>query len=335
MTAQSDLLGKDFSRRALLLGAGTAAAGLSVGLPSLPAMAKAPMVATQAPAFYRFKVGDIEATIVSDGELSVGPPNPQLFGGVTQAALEKELTDNLLPTDNIQLEENALLLNTGDRLVLFDVGVGSAKAFGPKGGRILSNLKAAGYDPKDVDAIVLSHAHPDHCWGLMADDGARNFPNAQIYMTEADLEFWTDEAKVADPAIGSMIGPTRTQLLPNRERIVFVKDGAEVVPGVQALATPGHTVGHTSYMVTSGGKTLCVAADIAHHFVLTMSNPKVEFGFDTDPKQGAATRVRTLDMLAAQKIPTLFYHFPFPGVGHVVKRGDGYAFLATPMQTVL
>lgn len=335
MTAQSNVSLTGFSRRALLLGAGVSAVGLSAGLAALPAMAKARMAATQAPAFYRFKIGDIEATVVSDGELSVGPPSTQLFGGVTQAALEKGLTDNLLPTDNIELEENALLLNTGDKLVLFDVGVGSAKAFGTKGGRILTNLKAAGYDPKDVDTIVLSHAHPDHCWGLIADDGTRNFPNAQIYMAEADLAFWTDEAKASDPAIGSMVGPTRSQLLPNRDRMVFVKDGGEVVPGVQALATPGHTVGHTSYMVTSGSKTLCLAADIAHHFVLTMSNPKVEFGFDTDPKQGVATRIRTLDMLAAQKVPTLFYHFPFPGVGHVAKRGDGYAFLPTPMQTVL
>jgi len=323
------------SRRTLLLGVGAAAAGLSAGVSLAPAFAKAPMAATQAPAFYRFKIGDIEATIVSDGELSLGPPNPQLFGGVTQAALDQALTDTMLPTDNIQLQENALLLNTGDKLVLFDVGVGGAKAFGTKAGRLLVNLKAAGYEPKDVDAIVLTHAHPDHCWGLMADDGTRNFPNAQIYLSEADLNFWTDEAKASDPAIGSMIGPTRPQLLPNRDRMVFVKDGAEVVPGVQALATPGHTVGHTSYMMTSGGKTLCLAADIAHHFVLTLSTPKVEFGFDTDPKQGVATRVRTLDMLAAQKVPTLFYHFPFPGVGHVAKRGDGYTFLPTPMQTVL
>lgn len=330
MSKQSTL-----SRRTLLLGAGASVAGLSAGVPLAPVFAKAPLAAIQAPAFYRFKIGDIEATVVSDGELTLGPPRTQLFGGTSQEAINALLTENLQPTDNIQVQENALLLNTGDKLVLFDVGTGSMKDFGPKAGRIVANLKASGYDAKDVDAIVVTHAHPDHFGGLIVDGGVKQFPNAQVYISEADLAFWTDEAKASHPMIGGMIGAARAQLLPHRDRIVFVKDGAEVVPGVQAMATPGHTVGHTSYMVTSGGKTLFLAADIAHHHVLSIANPKIEFGFDTDPKQGVATRIKAFDMLAAQKTPTLFYHFPFPGIGHLAKRGDGFVFLPTPMQTVL
>ncbi len=330
MTMQTDL-----SRRTLLLGAGVSVAGMSAGLPLVPALAKAPLAATQAPAFYRFKIGDIEATVVSDGELTLGAPSPQLFAGTSQEAINTLLADNLQPTDNVQVQENALLLNTGDKLVLFDVGTGSAKDFGTKAGRLIANLKASGYDAKDVDAIVLTHAHPDHLGGLIVDGGVKQFPNAQVYISEADLAFWTDEAKASHPMIGGMIGAARAQLLPHRDRIVFVKDGAEVVPGVQAIATPGHTVGHTSYMVTSGGKTLFLAADVAHHHVLSVNNPKIEFAFDTNPKQGVATRIKAFDMLAAQKTPTLFYHFPFPGIGHVAKRGDGYVFLPTSMQTVL
>lgn len=321
------------SRRAVVAGLSSSAAAVAGGV--LPARAKAPPVGTQAPAFYRFKIGTIEATIVSDGELSLGRPTPGLFGGVTQKTINGMLTRRFLPTDNVELEENALLLNTGDKLVLFDVGVGTSKAFGPKAGRIQSNLKAAGYDPKDVDAIVLTHAHPDHCWGLLADDGTSNFPNAQIFLQESDLTFWTDQAKASDKAIGSFIEPTRRQLLPNRERIAFIKDGAEILPGVQAIATPGHTVGHTSFVVTSGGKTLLLTADVCHHDVLSLENPRIEMMFDTDPKQGVATRIRVLDMLAAQKTPALVYHFPFPGIGHISKQGDGYRFNPMPMTTAL
>jgi glyoxylase-like metal-dependent hydrolase (beta-lactamase superfamily II) len=123
--------------------------------------------------------------------------------------------------------------------------------------------------------------------------------------------------------------------MPNRDRLVFFKDGVEILPGVQAMSAPGHTVGHTIFMVTSNGQTLCVSADTAHHSLLTLSNPKVEFGFDTDPQQGAATRIRLFDMLAAQRLPVLAYHFPWPGIGHVAKEGEGYRFIPEQFQTAL
>jgi glyoxylase-like metal-dependent hydrolase (beta-lactamase superfamily II) len=132
----------------------------------------------------------------------------------------KELDDNFLPTDNVQLEQNALVINTGDRVVLFDTGVGTAKAFGPDSGRLIASLKAASLDPKDVDAIVLTHAHPDHCWGLMADDGTRNFPNAQIYMAQADLDFWTDEAKLTNPQLKDFIAGTQASVAEPRPHVV-------------------------------------------------------------------------------------------------------------------
>jgi glyoxylase-like metal-dependent hydrolase (beta-lactamase superfamily II) len=258
-----------------------------------------------------------------------------MFAGVTKDEINRLLTENFIPTDNVVLEQNALIVNTGDKLVLLDTGMGASKMFGDTTGRLLANMRAAGIDPKDIDAVALTHAHPDHCWGLMGAAGERNFPNAQIYMTQSDLEFWTDEGKKSLPMMGGMIDPTRAALLPNRDRIVFVKDGEEFLPGIQALAAPGHTVGHQVFMITSQGKTICNTADIAHHQVLIMENPKIEFGFDTDPKQGAATRIRILDMLAAQRIPLLAYHFPWPGIGYVAKRGDGYRYVAAGVQTAL
>jgi len=321
------------SRRAVLAGAAGFTLVHGAGLHG--AFAKAPMIGTQAPAFYRFKIGGFEATIVSDGPLQLGPVKAELFGGLTQDGMVKALSEQFLPTDNLSLEQNVLVLNTGDQIVIFDTGTGGAKMFGEKSGRLLANLKFAGIDPAQVDAVVLSHTHPDHCWGLMQADGTPAFANAKVFVAESDLQFWTDEGKLNVPMIGGMIGPTRKALLPLRERMTFLKDGAEVVPGVQAMSAPGHTVGHTVFVVTSNGQSLVVTADLAHHHVLIMENPKTEFAFDTDPKQGVASRIRVFDMVAANRLPVISYHFPWPGLGHIAKHGDGYRFIPASLSTTL
>jgi glyoxylase-like metal-dependent hydrolase (beta-lactamase superfamily II) len=319
------------SRRDLLAGASAIAAASAF---DLHALAKAPMQSGQAPAFYRFNIGAIEATVISDGPLGLGPAKEGVFSGVSTEQFTKIQNDNFLPADNVELEQNMLILNTGDRLVLFDTGMGTAKAFGPKTGKLLANLKAAGYEPKDFDAIIITHAHPDHCWGLMSDAGERIFPNAQIYMTEADFNFWTDESKGTDDMMKMIVSGTRKQLLPNKERMVFIKDGQELFSGVQAMATPGHTTGHMSFMIASQGKSLFNLADVAHHSIISLERPKAEFMFDGDKQQAVQTRLRILDMLASGKTQIVAYHFPFPGVGFVAKQGDGFRYVASPMQTV-
>src|SRR4029077_16056714 len=128
-------------------------------------------------------------------------------------------------------------------------------------------------------------------------------PNAQIYITQADLDYWTDAAKLSHPAFGPAIGPIRDTLLPLRNRIIFLKDGQDVVPGLQALSTPGHTVGHTSFVISSQGHSIVYLADLGHSPPLQMQYPRAEFPRDTDPKQGATTRLRTFDMVASGKIP--------------------------------
>ncbi len=325
------MLNRAMSRRRLLQAGSAALAAGTAG--ALPALAKAPMLGTQAPYFYRFKLGSAEATIVSDGPLPLGDPHKN-FLGLSNAEMDKQLTDNFLPLENAVLEQNALVLNTGDRLVLFDTGLGSLSLFGKTTGKLMANLKQAGIEAKDIDAVVMSHAHIDHCGGCMADDGTRHFPNAQYYIAQADYDFWTDEAKV--PKDFKVFWETAVKnLKPNRDRMVFFKDGQEFLPGIQAISAPGHTVGHTIFMISSGGKKLCYIGDLAHHPVLLLEKPLTEFMYDTDPKQSAQTRVRMLTMLAANRTPLLAYHFAWPGIGHVAKQGDGFRYYPEPMQMVL
>jgi glyoxylase-like metal-dependent hydrolase (beta-lactamase superfamily II) len=325
------------SRRQALLGSAAVAGAATLSAVPLPALAKAPFAKEQAPYFYRFEHGKMQATVISDGILPLGEPSGS-FLGTTKDEVGKMLTDNFLSPSNVVLEQNILVLNTGDKLVLFDTGMGTSTMFGPTTGKMLANLKAAGIDPKDIDAVVATHAHCDHVWGIMGDDGSRNFPNAQIYLSQADFDFWTDEAKLGmkDPAyMKPFVEGARKNLLPNRDRIVFVKDGQEFLPGIQAIHAPGHTVGHMIYMITSDGKTLAAIGDLTHHQVILLEKPRIEFAFDTDSKLSANTRVKFLDMLAAQKIPLIAYHFAWPGLGHVAKQGEGFRFYPSPMKMVL
>jgi glyoxylase-like metal-dependent hydrolase (beta-lactamase superfamily II) len=322
------MLDMSLSRRRLLTGAG-AAAGLIAGT-SL-ARAKAPPLNTPAPAFYRFKLGTIEATVVTDGPLSIGPA-ARTFRGPSEDELGKMMSDQFLPANNVVLDQNVLVINTGDKLALFETGMSSVKRNDDMG-RLVQSLKQSGIDPKDIDAVIPTHAHIDHIGGIMAADGSRNFPNAQIYIAQADLEFWTDDKRLGTPGEGSSLA-AKKNLLPNRDRIVFYQDGKEVIPGVQAMLTPGHTVGHTSFVITSGGKSLFVVGDLMHHVIL-VEKPRMEVAFDTDPKQGIETRIKVMDLLAKERMPALVYHMPWPGIGHFAKQGDGFRYVAEPMQLVL
>ena len=318
------------SRRSLLaLGAGLGATAMMGG----NALARAPKVGTQSPYFHRFILGAAEVTVVSDGPLPLGDPS-STFLGVPKEEVKKMLTDNFLSPDNVVLEQNSPIVNMGDKLVLFDTGMGTSKAFGPTTGRQQKSMAEAGIKPQDIDAVVLSHAHIDHIGGIVGADDKPLFPNAQVYIAQSDLDFWTDEGKMGSP-LKDFIVHARKNLLPVRDRLVYFKDGQEFLPGIQAIATPGHTVGHHIFMVTSEGKSFAFLGDLTHHQVLLLEKPRMEFAYDTDPKMAANTRVKNLDMLAANKTAVMSYHFPWPGYGHVVKNGDGFRYIAEPMNMQL
>ena len=326
------------SRRSLLaLGAGLGV-GLGAGLGSGligggTAFAKAPKLGTQAPYFHRFMLGTAEVTVVSDGPLPLGDPGGA-FLGVPKEDVAKLLTDNFMSSSNVVLEQNIPIVNMGDKLIMFDTGMGTSTLFGSTTGRLQKSLAEAGIKPGDIDAIVCSHAHIDHIGGIVDANNKPLFPNAQVYISQIDFDFWTDEGKLGSP-LKDFIVHARKNLLPVRDRIVFYKDGQEFLPGVTALAAPGHTFGHHMFMVQSDGKSFAFLGDLAHHSVLLIEKPRMEFAYDSDPKMAAATRVKMLEMLTANKTAVMSYHFAWPGMGHIVKAGDGFRYLAEPMNMAL
>jgi glyoxylase-like metal-dependent hydrolase (beta-lactamase superfamily II) len=320
----------DVSRRSLLaLGAGLGASMIGGG----SALASAPKLGTEPSYFYRFNLGDAEVTVVSDGPLPLGPPKGT-FVGAPDEEIRKMLTDNFLSPDNVVLEQNSPIVNMGDKLVLFDTGMGTSKAFGPTTGRQQKSMAEAGIKPEDIDAVVFSHAHVDHIGGVVDDSGKVLFPNAQFYIAQSDFDYWTDEGKMGSP-LKDFIIHARKNLLPVRDRLSFYKDGQEFLPGIQAMAAPGHTVGHHIFLITSEGKSFAFLGDLTHHQILLMEKPRMQFSYDTDPNQAAESRVKMLGMLAANQIPVMSYHYPWPGYGHVVKNGDGFHYIAAPMVMTL
>ena len=315
----------DVSRRSVL----TLGAGMGASLIGGSAFAKAPKLGTQPAYFYRFMLGSAEVTVASDGPLPLGDPSGT-FVGVPKEEVKKMLTDNFLNDSNVILEQNVPIVNMGDRIVLFDTGMGTSKLFGPTTGRLQKSMAEAGIKPGDVDAVVCSHAHIDHIGGIVDENDKPLFPNAQVYISEEDFKFWTDEGKLGSP-LKDFIVHARKNLLPVRDRLVFYKDGQEFLPGVTALAAPGHTFGHHVFMIQSDGKSFAFLGDLTHHQVLLLEKPRMEFSYDSDPKMAANSRVKMLDMLAANKIAVMSYHFAWPGFGHVVKAGDGFRYIAEPM----
>jgi glyoxylase-like metal-dependent hydrolase (beta-lactamase superfamily II) len=319
------------TRRNLLIGATSlaATAGLAAGSP--PALARAPFARTQPAYFYRFPLGKAQVTMVSDGTLALGKPSDTMKG-MSESDIARALTDNFLPTDSVVLEQNIAVVNMGDRLVMFDSGMGFSRAFGTTTGRLLRSLGEARIRPEQIDDIIITHAHIDHIGGLATARGRRLFPNATVHMSKVDYDFWTDEAKLSDRTLGVFVKHARDNLLPYRDRIKWVTDGREVVPGVQAMSTPGHSIGHTIYLIESEGKKLAFTGDVTHHQILLTERPRTEFAYDSDPKQAVDTRLRVFDVLSKDRIPMLAFHFPWPGHGHLARTGpETFRFFPAPM----
>jgi glyoxylase-like metal-dependent hydrolase (beta-lactamase superfamily II) len=289
------------------------------------AQAAAPMVKTQAPGYYRMMLGDFEVTALSDGTLPL--PVTELLTNTTPEKVKRALARAALK-DPVDTSVNGYLINTGTKLVLIDTGAGAL--FGPTVGNLVNNLKAAGYQPEQVDEIYITHMHGDHVGGLMAGDKIV-FPNATVRADKHEADYWLSQANMdAAPkdAKGFFQG-AMTSLNPYIAAGKFTPfDGAtELVPGVKAMASPGHTPGHTTYVVESKGDKLVLWGDLMHVAAVQFAEPSVTIRFDVDSK--AAARARKLAYADAAKNGYWVgaAHIAFPGLGHLRAEGSGYLWI--------
>ncbi len=305
------------------------AVAIFAGLTSL-AHAEAPKVQTQVPGYYRMMIGQHEVTALFDGALQM---DVKRLTNAQPEDIRKLLTRMFVGTQKMQTAVNTYLINTGRHLVLVDAGGGAI--YGSALGGVLANLKAAGYQPEQVDTVIVTHLHGDHIAGLTDANGQPTFPNATVYVDKTENDYWlSDQIAAAAPAEWQRIfvaaKNTAAPYLAQGKWKTFAAD-APVVPGIAAVAAPGHTPGHTAFAVESDGQRLLIWGDLVHSHAVQFARPEVAFNFDVDPKQAIATRLAIFKSVAQSGELVAGMHLPFPGIGHV-RADDNGAYSWVPVE---
>ncbi|NUH64278.1 MBL fold metallo-hydrolase [Sulfitobacter sp. S0837] len=299
-----------FTRRTVLAGMG----GMAVAQSPLRALA-----AVSA------NIGEYEIISVSDGNLVL--PRSFFFDGLPQEELATVLAPYDLPAEELTPPCNVTLLRHADRVVLFDAGAGPA--FMPSAGMLQNSLEAAGVSTEDVTHVVFTHAHPDHLWGVLDDFDDLVFPNATYLMGADEWNYWRDPNTVdtiGEARAAFAVGAAR-RLEAIEERLEEIKDGQEILPGVMAHASFGHTPGHMSFEVRQNKDAVLIGGDAIGNHHVAFARPEWPNGADQDAERGAKTRVRLLDKLAQEQISLLGFHLPNGGLGRVERAGDSYRFV--------
>ncbi len=298
----------------------------AVAVCSSSSLAAAPKAGTQAPGFYRTALGDFEVTALSDGTHPF--PIDTVIQGVSKADIAHDLDREFLQPP-VQGSINAFLINTGAKLVLIDTGAGVL--YGDCCGKVMANLRASGYKPEDVDEVLLTHLHKDHVGGIVAN-GAMAFPNAIVRTSQAEADYWLDPAnKAKAPAfLASFFDAARASVAPYVAAGRFKPfSGNDVLiePGIHARIEPGHTPGHSVYVIESASQRMLVWGDIVHVAAIQLQNPAASVEYDSDA--GAAQRARRdmLDLAAGQRDLVAAAHIAFPGLGHIRKDGTTYQWV--------
>jgi glyoxylase-like metal-dependent hydrolase (beta-lactamase superfamily II) len=328
------------TRRTMLAGAAaTASAAMAAGWWNT-ARAAAPAAGKQAASFYRYKVGTIEITVVSDGIAKV-PVNEAFVLNAKPDEVNAALREAFMEPGVLIGPYNPIVINTGSKLIVVDMGLGEAAYTANKGlnGQLLTNLAAAGIDRNAVDTVLISHYHGDHINGLLRADNSLAFPNAEILVPALEHKYWTDDGEMARSStqrIADNHKNVRRVMNPEvLKRLRIYEWDKEVLPGILAVGTPGHTPGHTSHIVTSGSAKAYVQADVTHAPFLFARHPGWHAFYDHEPIQAEATRRKVYDMLAAEKMMVQGFHYPFPSVAHVEKTATGYLEIPMPWNPVL
>jgi len=291
--------------------------GMSSALPLLPGFA------TRAVA--DIALGEKVITTVSDGHLML--PVDFSFPDAPHDELVALLKAAGHSTEMLEPDCNVTVLKDGDRIVLFDVG--SGPNFMPSAGKILDNIDAAGIAPEDVTDVVFTHAHPDHIWGLLDDFDEFVFPEANYFINQVEWDFWR-----ADDTLEKMPEARKTFVVGAQNRLEALEDviqffnwGDEVLPGIEAVDTRGHTPGHTSFAVHDGSDSVMVIGDAATSSIVSFAHPEWPSGSDQDTEQGIATRMKLLDRLAQEQSRFVGFHLPEGGIGRVEQDGGAYRFV--------
>lgn len=286
-------------------------------------LAAAPGLA-QAAGAHRFRQGEFEVTVVTDGYISL--PARVVAPDATPAELAALLRRLEAEGEVVRARANIPVLRRGAELILIDTGGG--RLFGPNDGKLPASLAEAGIDPASVTRVVFTHAHPDHLWGTLDAAGRLRFPNAAYHVGAAEWDFWTDpdfRSRMPEALHGFALGAQR-DLGAFRDRAVMTRSGDEIVPGLRALDTAGHTPGHLSFEV-SGGEGLLIAGDVATSEIVSFEHPRWHFGNDQDGERAIATRTRLLDRAATDRTKLLGYHWAFPGLGFAERAGPAFRFI--------
>jgi glyoxylase-like metal-dependent hydrolase (beta-lactamase superfamily II) len=281
--------------------------------------------------FYRFHVGEYEIIVINDG--FIGLPLPLLAADAPEEDVLALMQSHGLDTESATLPIGVVLIRTGDRLVLLDTGTGTSdfarELFGDYIGGLVPTLELIGVSLEAITDVIFSHIHGDHLWGT-SSDGQLTYPNAQHYLPQLE---WEDMHREDHPEFAvPFIEFARNQLQPlvdNDGQLAFYGDEDELVPGIQTHATLGHSPGHHAILIESNGQQLLLPFDVLGHPILHLRHPEWAMRVDQIPDVAVATRQRLLARAADEKIPVLVHHFPFPGVGNVVRDGDAYRYIPT------
>jgi glyoxylase-like metal-dependent hydrolase (beta-lactamase superfamily II) len=325
-------------RHALAGAAGIAAAPL---LPTASADAAiTPAAEKQAPSFYRYKVGDAMVTVVSDGKYAFKLED-SFITNAKKEEVSAALAKAFLPSDMFTIYFAPLVLNIGSKVVVIDTGNGALAKAKTKGsnGLFAENMIAAGFDPKTVDMVVISHFHTDHVNGLLTADGAPAFPNAEVLVPATEWKFWMDDGEMSRAPAGRMQGLFKNNRnifeAGLKKKVTPYEWGKEVAPGLLAVETIGHTPGHTSYVLSSGSDKVFIQSDVTNNPNPFATHPGWHAFFDQDGDVAEKTRRRVYDMLVTDKLPVQAFHYPFPGLAHLEKDGDGYRVVPAPWNPVI
>jgi len=273
---------------------------------------------------YRFKLGTFECMAVRDGTHAY-PYVPAWFINAPEKHLEQVLRENNLNPEQYVSPFTCLVINTGQHRVLVDTGAGG---FEPTTGKLISNLQAEGIVPEKIDTVILTHGHPDHIGGNTDSAGKPAFPNARYVMWKDEWDFWISEPSLTELNIPEdikaiLLASARKNLPPIHGQLDLFDHETEIVPGIQVIAAPGHTPGHMALTITSDSEQLLYISDGVLH-PIHLEQPDWYSCFDFAPKQTVTTRRRLLKLAAAEKALVHAFHFPFPGLGHVIQKGAGW-----------